>query len=174
MTLYFDCNATTPVDSRVIDAMIHVLQYEVGNAGSTHALGRRAKAMVHKARDQIGTVVNARRHEIIFTSGATEANNLAILGLAPFGVQNKRQHIVSSAIEHKAVLEPLSQLQKQGFEITIVPVDSSGRIDADKLLREVREDTLLVSLMHANNETGVLQPITEVAAGLDGNETYLH
>ena len=174
MTLYFDCNATTPVDSRVIDAMIHVLQFEVGNAGSTHALGRRAKDMVHKARDQIGAVVNARRHEIIFTSGATEANNLAILGLAPFGVQNKRQHIVSSAIEHKAVLEPLSQLQKQGFEITFVPVDGSGRIDAEALLREVREDTLLVSLMHANNETGVLQPIAEVATGLADHQTYLH
>ena len=108
----------------------------------------------------------------MFTSGATESNNLAILGLAAGA--GDRRHIVSTAIEHHAVLEPLAELGRRGFDVTLVPPDESGAVDADAVLAALRDDTLLVSLMHVNNETGVIQPIAEIADGLHGTETYLH
>src|ERR1700757_2853352 len=120
MTIYLDCNATTPLDPRVQAEIVRCFQEEPGNAGSQHEFGQRARYLVHRARDRIGRVVGARRHEVIFTSGATESNNLAILGLADFGKERGRWHIVSTRIEHKAILEPLAEMKRRGFELTLV------------------------------------------------------
>jgi cysteine desulfurase len=145
-----------------------------GNAGSPHEFGERAKQAVHEARDQIAAVVGARRHEVIFTSGATESNNLALLGLAAHGKATGRRHIVSTQIEHKAVLEPLGVLRRDGFEVTLVPPGPGGAVAAGDVLAAVRPDTLVVSVMHVNNETGVCQPIAEIAAGLPESGPLLH
>lgn len=174
MTVYLDCNATTPIEPEVLEVMMHYLQEEFGNAGSrTHEFGARAKQAVERARAQVGEVVAATKDEIYFTSGATESNNLAILGMEGYGRKNGRMHIVSSSIEHKAVLEPLGILGERGFDITLVSPDHSGRVRAEDVLAAVRTDTLLVSVMHANNETGIIQPIEKIAAGL-ADDVYFH
>ena len=173
--LYLDYNATTPVDPRVAELMVGILRTEVGNAGSTsHDYGLRAKGHVEHARRQIARVVDARRHEVLYTSGATEANNLALLGLAAYGEQTARRHIVSTQIEHKAVLEPLAELSRRGFEVTFVPPTAGGWVEAGAVANAVRDDTLLVSVMHANNETGILQPIEEIADLLRGSDVFFH
>jgi cysteine desulfurase len=174
MTLYLDYNATTPVDRRVQTEMARCFAEEWGNAGSPHEFGERAKSLVHAARDRIARVVAARRHDVVFTSGATESNNLAILGLAAHGQHSGRRHIVSTQIEHKAVLEPLAALKRQGFTVTLVPPERSGRISADAILSAIRPDTRLVSVMHVNNETGVIQPIREIADRLPSPEIRFH
>jgi cysteine desulfurase len=157
---------------------MHYLCEEYGNAGSPHEYGHRAKEAVHQARDQLGRLVDARRHEIVFTSGATEANNLAILGVAAHGQQVGRRHLVSTQIEHKAVLEPLEVLRKQGFDVTLVPPRTSGRVDCGDVMDAVTDRTLLVSVMQVNNETGVSQPIAEIAGQLAAHgrhdEVYFH
>lgn len=174
MPVYLDCNATTPVESDVVQMMMRYLAEEYGNAGSrTHEFGVRAKQAVERAREQVGAVVAARRDDVIFTSGATESNNLVLLGMAGSAGSTTARHIVSTSIEHKAVLEPLEQLAKRGFEVTLVPPDQSGRVDAHAVLDAVRPNTLLVSVMHANNETGMVQPIEAIADGLP-NEVWLH
>ncbi|MBY6274198.1 MAG: cysteine desulfurase DndA, partial [Bacillaceae bacterium] len=136
MPLYLDYSATTPVHSKVLEKMIHVYEEEFGNAGSrTHAFGQRANQIVTEARRSLATLLAVDPADIIFTSGATESNNLAILGLARWGADQGKRHIVSTTIEHKAVLEPLVYLQKQGFEVEFVPVNESGRIDAAEVCR---------------------------------------
>jgi cysteine desulfurase len=175
MTAYLDCNATTPVEPEVASAVLEFMVNEYGNAGSrTHEYGTRAKQAVQNARDQIARVVSARREEVIFTSGATESNNLAILGLATQGTQTNRRHIVSTRIEHKAVLEPLDRLAMQGFEITLLDVSRQGWVSSECVFDAVRDDTLLVSVMHVNNETGVVQPIAEIAECLADTDIYFH
>lgn len=174
MAIYLDCAATTPLDPRVRDEVLRWLD-EGGNAGSrTHEYGRRARAAVEQARDRVAALVNASRGDVVFTSGATESNNLAILGLAAHGEARGRRHIVSTAIEHHAVIEPLGELERRGFEITRLTPDEGGAIDAAAVQQALRADTLLVSVMHVNNETGAIQPIEEIAARLDGREAYLH
>ena len=175
MPTYLDCNATAPVEPQIRDILRHYLEIEFGNAGSrTHSYGAQALQAVQKARDQVAEVVKANRDEVIFTSGATESNNLAILGLAKYGNATGRRHIISSAMEHKAVLEPLDFLSKQGFEVTLLPGDATGRVEAAKVKEALRSDTLLVSVMQVNNETGVIQPIEEIAACLEGHEAFFH
>lgn len=175
MPVYLDCNATTPLDPAVRAKMLEFFDVEYGNAGSrTHLHGATAKKAVERARGQVAAAAGAKLDEVVFTSGATEANNLAILGLAPFGVEAGRRHVVTTTIEHKAVAEPVDALEARGFEVTRVGVGASGRVDPAAVLAAVRSDTLLVSVMHANNETGVVQPIGEIAAGLDGHAAYLH
>jgi cysteine desulfurase len=174
LTLYLDCNATTPLDPRVQAEIVRCFETEPGNASSPHEFGQRARHLVHQARERIAQVVGARRHEILFTSGATESNNLALLGLAEHGQNTARRHIVSTRIEHKAILEPLAMLRQRGFEITLVPPQPTGQVSADAVLAAVRPDTLLVSVMHVNNETGVLQPIEAIADGLTDRAVYLH
>ena len=175
MPAYFDCNATTPIEPQVLDIIRNYLVIEFGNAGSrTHSFGVQALQAVQKARDQVAAVVEAKRDEVIFTSGATESNNLAILGLAKHGEITGRRHIVSSLIEHKAVLEPLEVLRNRGFEITLLSPNSEGMIEIDQLNRALRSDTLLVSIMHVNNETGVIQPIVEIAKCLKDHDTFFH
>lgn len=173
--VYLDCNATTPLDPQVREVLVRYLTDEFGNEGSrTHEYGARAKQAVQRARDQVGAVVGVKRDEVIFTSGATESNNLAILGLREAGHATGRKHLITTAIEHKAVLEPLEALERDGFEVTRLAVGTGGYVEPDALKAALRDDTLLVSIMQANNETGVLQPLKELASALDGHPAYLH
>lgn len=175
MVVYLDMAATTPTDSRVAELVLEYMTREFGNAGSrTHIYGADAQAAVNAARAQIAATIKVDASDVLFTSGATEADNLAILGLAEAGRQANRHHIVSTAIEHKAVLEPLQHLGKAGFEVTLVSPDNHGRVSASDVLSAIRPDTLLVSIMHANNETGAIQPIEEIADALPRADIYLH
>jgi len=172
---YLDCNATTPIEPRVFEGIRVFLLEEYGNPGSrTHEFGIRAKQAIQNARQKVGNVVDADPAEVIFTSGATESNNLAILGLAAFGEKHSKKHIVSTQIEHKAILEPLEHLSSRGFEITLIPPTDGGWVDSSAVLDAVRPETLLVSVMHANNETGVIQPITEIADFLQDTDVFFH
>lgn len=173
--VYLDCNATAPIDPRVADEVVHYLSVEYGNAGSrTHTFGQAAKDRVQRARRQVAAVVSAQPDEVVFTSGATESNNLAILGLTEEGARTGRRHIVSTAIEHKAVLEPLEVLASRGFDVTLLAPNEAGWVDASRVADAIRPDTLLVSVMHVNNETGVIQPIKEIAAALGDHPAYFH
>ncbi|MCX7793062.1 MAG: cysteine desulfurase [Thermodesulfovibrionales bacterium] len=156
--IYLDYNATTPVDPRVQEAMINALK-EFGNPSSSHLFGRRAKFIIDQARTNVAKLIGAKQGEIIFTSGGTESNNLAIIGTAlRFG----RGHIVSSSIEHPSVLNPLRYLESLGFTVTYLPVNPKGMVEPDDVVNAIRKDTILVTIMHANNETGVIQPISEI------------
>lgn len=171
--IYLDCASTTPLDPRVREGMLPYLDGEFGNAGSrTHDWGRRARTAVEQARDRIAGIVASSRGDIIFTSGATESNNLAILGLAA-GVSG-HPHIISTSIEHHAVLEPLAALGRRGLDVTLVNPGPDGVIDVADILAALRPDTVLVSVMHVNNETGVILPIAEIAEALHGSNAYLH
>jgi cysteine desulfurase len=173
--VYLDCNATTPLEPAVGALIRRYFEEEYGNEGSrTHGYGARAKEAVEKAREQIAELLAAKPNEVIFTSGATESNNLAILGLANWGRRHGKTHIVSTHLEHKAVLEPIDVLAKDGFEVDLVAPEKNGRVDAAKIVALLRPTTLLVSLMHANNETGVIQPIDEVAKALAHHPAYFH
>mgnify|MGYP001177465964 CR=1 FL=1 len=175
MSIYLDCNATTPIEPQVVEKINQFLTKDFGNEGShTHMYGTVAKQAVQEARDHIAGLVDATRNEIVFTSGATESDNLAILGLKDFGVKNNKKHIITSSIEHKAVLEPIEELKKQGFDVDIVKVDQSGRVDVNEIKNKLRDDTLLISIMSVNNETGVIQPINEICEILNNHECYFH
>ncbi len=175
MVVYLDCAATSPIDPRVQQEVVGYLGLEFGNAGSRHhAFGSRARSAVEKARVQVAAVVGATRGEVIFTSGATESNNLALLGLAEHGARFGRTHVVSTRIEHKSVLEPLQALSERGFEVTLVAPEPGGWVHPEAVLDAVRDDTLLVSVMQVNNETGVVQPIDEIAQLLGGHGAYFH
>jgi cysteine desulfurase len=175
MSVYLDCASTTPTDPRVIETVVDCLQQNYGNAASrTHSFGNDARRVVEKARDQVAAVAGCTRGEVLFTSGATEANNLAILGLAEFGQAQGKRHLVSTAIEHNAVLEPLQELVRRGFELTLVQPNAGGWVEPQAIRDAVRDDTLMVSVMHVNNETGVIQPISEIAQSLQDHETYFH
>jgi cysteine desulfurase len=173
--VYLDCNATTPVEPRVQAEVLKYMAEEIGNASShTHRYGQAAKDRVNLARQQVAEVVAAQPNEVIFTSGATESNNLAILGLAAHGEHVQRRHIVSTQIEHKAVLEPVAALARRGFDVTLLPPTSGGWVDPDQIKRELRPDTLLVSVMAVNNETGVIQPLDQIASALSDRDVFLH
>jgi len=175
MSVYLDCNATTPMEPAVQATVFRFMAEEFGNSGSrTHEYGNRAKVAVQNARDQVANAIFADREEVIFTSGATESNNLAILGLAPFGEKSGKRHIISTQLEHKAVLEPLDSLRKRGFDVTLLPSEPGGYIAPASLLKALRRDTLLVSVMQVNNETGVVQPIEEICGLLADHPAYLH
>ncbi|HEV2440018.1 MAG TPA: cysteine desulfurase family protein [bacterium] len=177
MSVYLDYAATTPVDPRVLEAMLPYFTQHAGNASSMHAFGQEARAAVDRARVEVAGLLGARPGEIVFTSGATEADNLAILGvaLAPSAHGGAargaaedggggRRHVITSAIEHHAVLEACHFLEQRGHEVTIVPVGASGIVDPDDIRRAVRPDTALISVMAANNEIGTLQPVAEIGA----------
>jgi len=160
--IYLDHHATTPLDPRVLDAMLPYLREEFGNAASTsHALGWRAEAAVEDARERIAAALAARPQEVVFTSGATESNNLALLGA--FGATG-RGHAISVVSEHPSVLDPCRQLERAGIDLTLLPVSSQGLIELEALEAAFRDDTRLVSVMAANNEIGVLQPIARIGA----------
>jgi cysteine desulfurase len=173
--LYLDYNATAPLDPRVFEAMRPYFLEEVGNAGSrTHVYGQRAKEAADHARQQVATVLGVKSDEILFTSGATESNNLVLLGLVRHGVASGCKHVLATAIEHKSVLEPLDHLREAGFEVELLPVTAGGYVEPSAVQERLRPDTLLVSVMHANNETGVLQPVREIADLLGATKTFYH
>ena len=156
--IYLDYNATTPHDPKVIDAIRPFLEGCFGNPSSSHAFGSEAKVAVNKAREQVASALGAVPEEIVFTSGGTESNNHAIKGAAWAG-SGRGKHIITSSIEHPAVLDVCKWLTQHGFEITVLPVDQTGLVDPDDLRQAIRGDTILVTIMHANNEVGTIQPI---------------
>lgn len=174
--IYLDCNATTPLEREVRDVLLHFVTDEYGNEGSrTHDYGTRAKKAVAVARDQIAAVVGAKREEVLFTSGATESNNLAILGLRQAAQEAGKRHVITTAIEHKAILEPIEELERHGFEITrLAPSPEAGWVSAEQIRTALRPNTFLVSVMHVNNETGIEQPIAEIAEVLRGHAAFFH
>ncbi len=160
--IYLDYNSTTPIDSRVLEAMLPFLKDNFANSSSTHHFGQNINENVKQAREQITDFINAESNELIFTSGATEAINIAIKGAAE-SYNNKGKHIITVSTEHKAVLDTCKELERKGFEVTYLPVQDNGLIDLDVLKKAIRLDTVLVSVMYVNNETGVIQPIKEIA-----------
>lgn len=157
--IYLDNNASTPVDPEVAEAVIFALRNNFGNPSSSHKAGRTAREAVETAREMVASLINASPHEIFFTSGGTESNNIAITGIAS---KNKGGHIITSIIEHPSVMNTCRHLEENGFEITYVPAGRDGRVSAEDVERVIRHDTILVTIMHANNETGVLQPLKEI------------
>ena len=175
MAVYLDCNSTTPLEPSVASLVSRFMERDYGNAASPiHDFGIFARMAVEHARGQLAELVAARREEVIFTSGATEANNIALLGLAEYGLASGRRHVIGSVIEHKAVLEPLEELQRLGFAVELLPAGADGRVAPEALAAALRPDTLLVSLMQVNNETGVAQPLADYAALLAGHPAYWH
>ena len=163
-TIYFDYNATTPLDPAVRDAMLPFLGEVWGNPSSIHHVGRKARALLDDDRDRAAKFLGAKPSEIIFTSGGTESNNLAVFGAAR-ALKSKGRHLITSAVEHDAVLQSFDYLEKNdGFEVTRLPVDSEGRVSPDDLKRAIRVDTIFVSVMAANNEIGTIQPVAELGA----------
>jgi cysteine desulfurase len=171
--VYLDYNATTPVDARVADAIEPYLRQHFGNPSSSHVYGRNAQRAVEQARQQVATMIGAKAEEIIFTGCATEANNLAIRGAAR-ALRDRGRHLVTSAVEHPAVEQPCRRLAEDGWEVTVVPVDAHGQVDPDRLAAVLRDDTVMVSVMHANNEVGTIQPIEEIAALTRARGILLH
>jgi cysteine desulfurase len=163
MKVYLDNSATTRVAPEVIDAMLPYFSAEIGNAQSVHSFGQRAKAAVERARRQVAQLINASPTEIVFVSGGTEADNLAVRGIAEAHREHGR-HIITTKIEHPAVLATCQSLEQAGFRVSYLPVSSSGRVSVDEVRAAIGKDTILISIMHANNETGTIQPIEEIAA----------
>ena len=162
LPIYMDNHATTPLDPRVLEAMMPYLTGIFGNAASrNHSFGWEAEAAVEKAREQVAKLIGATAKEIIFTSGATESNNLAIKGIAEM-YRERGNHIITQVTEHKAVLDTCKKLEKQGYRVTYLPVQADGLVDIEDLRRAIDDKTILVSIMYANNEIGVIQPIREI------------
>lgn len=172
--IYLDYNATTPLCQPALEAMQPFLERHYGNPSSVHAAGREARAGVDNARDRLADLLGAKPHELIFTSGGTEANNLAVLGLAR-AHRDGRRHLICASTEHHAVLQAFEHLGKrEAFDVTFLPVDEGGRVDPNELDRAIRSDTILVSIMTANNETGVLQPMKELGEICHEHGVLLH
>lgn len=165
MRVYLDYNATTPVAPAVIEAMLPFLGENFGNAGSVHTPGQRARAAVDNARESVAALIGAEPSEIVFTSGGTEADNLALFGSVAASTK-PRKHVITTAIEHHAILHTCEDLKRQGIDVTVVPVSQSpgsqGIVDPEAIRRALRPETVLISVMHANNELGVIQPIEEI------------
>jgi len=175
MSLYLDYNASTPLDKRVLEVMIDVYQNKYGNADSrTHDFGDAARQVVENSRRNVADLLGVKKDEVFFTSGATESDNLSILGLQNYAEKTGKKHIITTAIEHKAVLQPLSLLETKGYEVTYIKPDKSGRINTDEFLSSVREDTLLASVMNANNETGIIQPVDIIGEELSKTDILFH
>ena len=175
MSIYLDYNASAPIDPRVLSVMADAYQNHFGNADSrTHDFGEDVRSITETARKQVADLLGVKKDEVFFTSGATESNNIAILGLRQFGEAENRKHIVTSSIEHKAVLGAVEFLSENGFEVEYVDPDESGRVDLKRVISMIRPDTLLVSLMHVNNETGIIQPVKELGDYLSKTETLFH
>ncbi len=172
--IYLDNQATTPIDPRVLDAMNPFLTKEFGNAASKHALGRQANTAVEEARKKIAKLINAKEpDEIIFTSGATESNNLAIKGISAI-YRDRGNHIITSQVEHKSVMDTCKYLESTGFQVTYLPVNEEGLINIDDLKKAVTPKTILISIMHANNEIGVIQPISEIGKLAKKRNIFFH
>ena len=173
LPIYLDYNATTPVAPEVCEAMLPFLRERFGNPSSSHPFGRIAAQAVIESREQVAALIGAHAGEIVFTGCATEANNLALLGVAQ-AFEGDRRHLVVSAVEHPAVMAPARRLEAQGWSLTVVPVDVHGRVSPEDVARALRPDTALVSVMHANNEVGTIQPVAEIAALTRARGILLH
>lgn len=173
MKIYLDYNATTPIDKEVAQAMQPYLADYFGNPSSSHSFGIETKKAVENARKQVANLINCKPHEIIFTSGGSESNNYAIKGIA-YAYENRGNHIITSTIEHPAVIEVCKYLERKGFKISYIPVDENGIIDIKKLENAITKQTILITIMHANNEIGTIQPISEIAKIAKKNSIYFH
>lgn len=160
--IYLDNNATTPLDAGVLEAMMPYLTKNFGNASSIHSAGKEARSAVESAREKVAEIIGAKPREVFFTSGGTESDNLAIFGVVKALEKIGKKHVITSAIEHHAVLEPVNYLKKQGYDVTIVGVNKKGQVDPKEVEEAIRPDTALVSIMYANNETGIIQPLEEI------------
>ena len=176
--IYLDHNATTPVDPAVLEAMLPYFSGEFGNASSIHTFGQRARAAVETARDQVAALLNARPQEIIFTSGGTESDNHAIFGVTSTcftsSISSTSPHILTSSIEHEAVLNTCQEVEKHGVAVTYLPVSRAGLIDLDDLRKAIRPGTALITIMHANNELGTVQPLAEIGRIAAEHDIYFH
>jgi len=170
---YFDNSATTPISEKVLEAMMPYLTSSYGNASSIYSLGRESRKAIDKARDQVAKALNCDSKEIYFTNSGTESDNWAIKGVA-YGNKDKGKHIITSSIEHHAVLHTCKYLEKQGFEVTYLPVNKNGLIEIKDLLEAIRPDTILISIMYANNEIGTVQPIEEIGEIAKEKNIYFH
>jgi cysteine desulfurase len=173
MHIYLDYNSTTPVDRAVLDAMLPYFADNFGNASSIHSSGQRGRSAVDAARDSVAALIAAKTAEIVFTSGGTEADNLALFGSVAAS-NHSRKHIITTAIEHHAVLNAAQALEKQGIDVTYVPVGASGIVDPQDIRRALRPETILISVMHANNELGTIQPIEEIGRIAAEADVYFH
>ena len=171
--IYFDHAATTPVDSEVIDAITDVLTNDYGNPSSIYQSGRSARKIVDDARSVFANSIHAKPAEIIITSGATEANNTAIISTA-FALKEKGMHLLTTAIEHPSVLKPMQYLETQGFDVTYLPVDETGRVTVKQVEDALRPDTILVSIIYGNNEVGAINPIKAIGSMLKEHDAYFH
>ena len=171
--VYLDYAATAPMDARVLQEMQPYFLEIFGNPSSIHAYGRRAKQAVTKAKQQIATIIGAKPDEMIFTSGGTEGNNMAIFGVCEAADSGKK-HVITTQIEHHSVLKTFEVLEKKGFEVTYLKPNQEGRVTVEALKEALREDTILVSMMYGNNETGSMQPIQEIAALISSHPSYFH
>ncbi|QED48741.1 cysteine desulfurase family protein [Cytobacillus dafuensis] len=171
--IYVDHAATSPMHPKVIDKMMEVMNSEFGNPSSIHSFGRGARHIIDEARAVIAKSIGAEANEVIFTSGGTEADNHAIFGVAHSYKQNGK-HIITTQIEHHAVLHTCQQLEKDGFEVTYLPVDQEGRVSVEDVKKALREDTILVTIMYGNNEVGTIQPIEEIGKMLAGHSAKFH
>ncbi len=171
--IYLDHSATTPVDPEVLGAMMRYFANHYGNPSSGHRFGREARQAIDTAREQAAALIGAASEEIVFTGGGTEADNLALLGAA-YGETGRRNHIITSAIEHYAVLNTCKYLEGKGFSVTYLPVDSQGAVDPDDARRAMTDKTLLISIMHANNEIGTVEPLAEIAAAARQRGILVH
>lgn len=175
MSSYFDYNASTPIDERVLEKMIQVYRTGYGNADSrTHIYGENARKILEDSREQVALLLNIRKEEVFFTSGATESNNIVLFGLEEYAKKTGKTHIITTSVEHKSVLEVVGELEKRGFEIDYLNPDQSGRIRPDQVMDALRPDTLLVTMAHANNETGIIQPVCEIGKELEKREILFH
>jgi len=171
--IYLDYAATTPTDPEVVKAMLPYFSETFGNPSSAHEFGREARAAVEAARETVASLLGAKAAEIVFTSGGTESNNFAVKGVA-YANRSKGNHIITSSIEHHAVTEPCHFLEKQGFEVTVLPVDRYGVVDPDTVGKAITDRTILISIMHANNEIGTIQPVAEIGKLAREKGIYLH
>ena len=171
--VYFDNAATTPTDPAIAQVVLEYMTGKYGNAGSVHSFGREARAAVDTAREQVAKLINAQPTEIFFTAGGTESDNISLKGVA-YANRGRGNHIITSAIEHHGVLEPCEQLKKEGFEITILPVDEFGRVSVESVKAAIKPETILISIMFANNEVGTIQPIAEIGALAHEKGIYFH
>ena len=172
-TIYFDNAATTKIKTEVLNEMMPYLSMEYGNASSLYSIGRRAKRAIENARKQVATLLNCNSNEIYFTASGSESDNMAIKGFA-YDNRDKGNHIITSKIEHPAVLETCKNLEKQGFEVSFINVDENGRINLEELKNEIRPTTILISVMFANNEIGTIQPIKEIAQIAKAHNIVFH
>ena len=171
--IYLDYNATTPIDPEVASTMEPFLREFFGNPSSSHYYGSQTRLAVETARKQVAGLLGANPYEIVFTSGGTESNNLAIIGAA-HARRHLGNHVITTSVEHPAVLEVCSFLEKEGFQVSHVPVDEYGMVDPAEVFRLIRPDTILISVMHANNEVGTIQPVAEIGKTAHEKGIWMH